>query len=100
MTLKLVAAAAILSVVIGTLVGIVTALRQYSGFDYITTFFTFVFFALPVFWAAVILKGLGGINFTTGCATAPASTDRHRRSAGSSPPGCLQHRRGAASGAG
>ena len=40
-----------------------TALRQYSGFDYITTFFTFVFFALPVFWVAVILKGLGGINF-------------------------------------
>ena len=63
MTLKLVSTAAILSIVIGTCVGIVTALRQYSGFDYITTFFTFVFFALPVFWVAVILKGLGGINF-------------------------------------
>ena len=44
-------------------VGIVTALKQYSGFDYITTFFTFVFFSLPVFWVAVILKGMGGINF-------------------------------------
>ena len=63
MTLKLVTAAAVLSIVIGTIVGIVTALRQYSGFDYVTTFFTFVFFALPVFWAAVILKGMGGINF-------------------------------------
>ncbi len=63
MTLKLVTSAAILSVLIGTSVGIVTALRQYSGFDYIATFFTFVFFSLPVFWVAVILKGLGGINF-------------------------------------
>ena len=63
LTLKLVTTAAILSILIGTVVGIVTALRQYSGFDYLTTFFTFVFFALPVFWAAVILKSLGGINF-------------------------------------
>jgi peptide/nickel transport system permease protein len=63
LTLKLVTAAAVLSILIGTAVGIVTALRQYSGFDYITTFFTFVFFALPVFWVAVILKGVGGVNF-------------------------------------
>ena len=33
------------------------------GFDYIITFFTFVFFSLPVFWVAVILKDFGGINF-------------------------------------
>jgi glutathione transport system permease protein len=63
MTLKLVSAAAIFAVLIGIAVGIVTALRQYSGFDYITTFFTFVFFSLPIFWVAVILKGTGGINF-------------------------------------
>ena len=52
-----------MSVVVGVCVGIVTALRQYSGFDYLVTFFTFVFFALPVFWVAVILKSWGGINF-------------------------------------
>jgi peptide/nickel transport system permease protein len=63
MTLKLVGFATVLSILIGTAVGIVTALRQYSGFDYITTFFTFVFFSLPVFWVAVILKGVGGISF-------------------------------------
>ena len=57
MTLKLVGAAAILSILVGTCVGIVTAIKQYSGFDYISTFFTFVFFSLPVFWVAVILKG-------------------------------------------
>ena len=63
MTLKLVSAATILSVVVGVFTGIVTALRQYSGFDYLTTFITFVFFSLPVFWVAVILKAWGGINF-------------------------------------
>jgi glutathione transport system permease protein len=62
LTLKLVGTAFILAVVVGTAVGIVTAIKQYSGFDYIATFFTFVFFALPVFWVAVILKGVGGIG--------------------------------------
>lgn len=63
LTLKLVTASTVLSVVVGVAVGIVTALKQYSGFDYVTTFFTFVFFSLPVFWVAVILKSVGGINF-------------------------------------
>ncbi len=62
MTLKLVTAATVLAVLVGVAVGIVTALRQYSGFDYLVTFVTFVFFSLPVFWVAVILKAWGGIN--------------------------------------
>jgi peptide/nickel transport system permease protein len=63
LTIKLISAATITSVVVGVCVGVITALRQYSGFDYLVTFFTFVFFALPVFWVAVILKSWGGINF-------------------------------------
>jgi peptide/nickel transport system permease protein len=63
MTLKLVGASVILSIVVGISVGIITAIRQYSGFDYLVSFFTFVFFSLPVFWVAVILKSMGGINF-------------------------------------
>ena len=63
LTLKLVSSALVLSVVIGIAVGIVTALKQYSGFDYVVTFFTFVFFSLPVFWVGVILKAYGGIDF-------------------------------------
>jgi len=63
MTLKLVTAATVLSVVVGVITGIITALRQYSGFDYLVTFTTFLFFSLPVFWVAVILKAWGGINF-------------------------------------
>ena len=62
-TLKLVSAASwLLSIIFGVSIGVVTALRQYSAFDYIVTFFTFVFFSLPVFWVAVILKDLGGIR--------------------------------------
>jgi peptide/nickel transport system permease protein len=63
LTIKLISAATITSVVVGVCVGVITALRQYSGFDYLVTFFTFVFFALPVFWVAVILKSWGGVNF-------------------------------------
>jgi glutathione transport system permease protein len=63
MTLKLVGAATLMSILVGVVVGVVTAIRQYSGFDYLVTFVTFVFFALPVFWVAVILKSVGGINF-------------------------------------
>ena len=62
-TLKLVLAATVLAVLIGIAIGIVTALRQYSGFDYTVTFFTFVFFSLPVFFAAVLLKEFVAIQF-------------------------------------
>ena len=61
-TLKLVSTAFFLSIIFGIGIGVVTALRQYSAFDYIVTFFTFLFFSLPVFWVAVILKDLGGIR--------------------------------------
>lgn len=33
------------------------------GFDYVVTFLTFLFFSLPVFWAAVLLKEFGAIRF-------------------------------------
>jgi len=62
-TLKLVLAASVLAVMIGVAIGIITALRQYSGFDYTITFFTFLFFSLPVFWVAVLLKELVAIDF-------------------------------------
>lgn len=62
-TLRLVLTAAITAVVLGVLVGIVSALRQYSGFDYTITFLAFIFFSLPVFWVAVLLKQFGAIRF-------------------------------------
>ena len=62
-TLQLVAGATVLAIVIGISIGIVTALRQYSAFDYGVTFVTFLFFSLPVFWVAVLLKEFGAIRF-------------------------------------
>lgn len=55
-TLQLILAATVAALVIGVLVGIVTALRQYSRLDYAVTLVLFVFISLPVFWFAVLLK--------------------------------------------
>ena len=62
-TLRLVAAATVLAAVLGIMIGIVTALRQYSRFDYSMTFVAFLLFSLPVFWVAVLLKEYLAISF-------------------------------------
>lgn len=62
-TLKLVFAAAILAMILGISIGIVTALRQYSKFDYSMTFVSFLLFSLPIFWVAVLLKQFMAIEF-------------------------------------
>ncbi|HYY10577.1 MAG TPA: ABC transporter permease [Kineosporiaceae bacterium] len=55
-TVRLVTASLVLALLVGITVGVVSALRQYSGFDYSITFSAFLFFSLPVFWVAVLLK--------------------------------------------
>ena len=60
---RLVITATILSIIIGITIGIVTALRQYSRFDYVITFISFLFFSLPVFWVAVLMKQFLAIGF-------------------------------------
>ncbi|CAN5214801.1 ABC transporter permease [soil metagenome] len=55
-TLRLVIAAIFVAVILGLAVGVVSALRQYSLFDYSATFAAFLFFSLPVFWLGVLLK--------------------------------------------
>ncbi|HMO10001.1 MAG TPA: ABC transporter permease, partial [Actinotalea sp.] len=62
-TLQLVAAATILAIVLGVTVGIVSALRQYSTFDYLIIFLSFLLYSLPSFWVAVLLKQWGAIGF-------------------------------------
>ncbi|WP_040491349.1 ABC transporter permease [Ilumatobacter nonamiensis] len=62
-TFRLVVLATILSIVIGIVFGIITAVRQYSVLDYSSTFAAFLFFSLPVFWVAVLLKEFGAIKF-------------------------------------
>lgn len=55
-SLRLVFVATMVAIVIGILTGIATAMRQYSLLDYVVTFFIFLFWSLPVFWAAVLAK--------------------------------------------
>jgi peptide/nickel transport system permease protein len=62
-TIQLVAAATVLAIIFGVMVGIVSALRQYSTFDYLTIFVSFVLYSLPAFWVAVLLKQWGAIGF-------------------------------------
>ncbi len=62
-TLQLVTTAALLAILFGVTIGVITALRQYSTLDYSVTFITFLFFSLPVFWVAVLLKEFGAIGF-------------------------------------
>ena len=55
-TLQLVTFASVAAIILGLVVGITTALRQYSSYDYGVTFISFLFFSLPIFWVAVLLK--------------------------------------------
>jgi peptide/nickel transport system permease protein len=62
-TVQLLLASTVLAIVFGVIVGITSALRQYSGYDYTVTFLAFLFFSLPSFFVAVILKAYVGIAF-------------------------------------
>jgi peptide/nickel transport system permease protein len=61
-TMRLVIAAALIAVLLGLTVGVISAIRQYTAFDYGSTFLAFLFFAMPVFWFAVLLKQFGAIK--------------------------------------
>jgi peptide/nickel transport system permease protein len=62
-TIRLVFGATVVAIVLGITIGIVTALRQYSRFDYAMTFLSFLMFSLPIFWVAVLLKQFLAIKF-------------------------------------
>jgi peptide/nickel transport system permease protein len=57
-TLSLVIAAELISLILGVSIGIYSAIRQYSVFDYAATTFSFLGFAMPVFWLALMLQVL------------------------------------------
>jgi peptide/nickel transport system permease protein len=83
-TLRLIALAMIIALVLAVVVGVLSAVRQYSVGDYTATFIGFLFLAMPSFWLAILLKQ-GGIEFnlavgdqvlyTIGEASVPAPTD-------------------------
>ncbi|MFZ9284234.1 MAG: ABC transporter permease [Candidatus Nanopelagicales bacterium] len=62
-TIRLVFGATIIAIVLGISLGIISALRQYSRFDYSMTFVAFLLFSLPIFWVAVLLKQYMAIQF-------------------------------------
>ena len=57
-TLQLVIVAELLAILIAVVIGVYSALRQYCGFDYTATTFSFLGLATPVFWLALMLQVL------------------------------------------
>jgi peptide/nickel transport system permease protein len=55
-TLQVVMTAEILALILGVVVGIFSAVKQYSVFDYTFTSFSFLGLAMPVFWLALLLQ--------------------------------------------
>ncbi len=54
-TLQLVIVAELLAILIAIGIGVLSALRQYSVFDYTATTFSFLGLAMPLFWLALML---------------------------------------------
>jgi peptide/nickel transport system permease protein len=57
-TLVLVLFSEAIALSLGLAIGIYSAIRQYSVFDYAATTFSFLAFAMPVFWLALMLQTL------------------------------------------
>lgn len=62
-TLTLVLAASVGAIILGVCVGVLTAIRQYSSFDYLITFISFFLYSLPSFLVALCLKEFGAISY-------------------------------------
>ncbi|WP_018683991.1 ABC transporter permease [Actinokineospora enzanensis] len=58
-TARLVVGAEILAIVLGVVVGVIAAVKQYSIFDYLATSSAFLMFSMPIVCVAVILKTYG-----------------------------------------
>ncbi len=66
-TTHLVVPALLLSVSLAVVTGVISAVKQYSVRDYAFTFLSFLFFAMPAFWIAQLLKDTAvNFNLATG----------------------------------
>ncbi|MFA9428819.1 ABC transporter permease [Egicoccus sp. AB-alg2] len=71
-TLQLVVAAELIAFVVAVALGVLSAKRQYSVFDYSTTTLSFIGFSMPSFWFALILQVIVvRIYFATGVRVFP-----------------------------
>ena len=57
-TMQLIIAAELVSILLAVFIGVYSSVRQYSFFDYTATTFSFLGFATPIFWLALILQVL------------------------------------------
>ena len=55
-TIQVIGLAEIIALVLGIAVGIFSAVRQYSVFDYLFTSISFLGYAMPTFWLALLLQ--------------------------------------------
>ncbi len=55
-TAQLIVTSSIIAILIGVMVGVYSAIRQYSIFDYTATSLSFLGFAMPTFWLALLLQ--------------------------------------------
>ena len=62
-TLLLMLTSEVAILVFSLLIGIYSALRQYSVLDYVFTAFSFIGYSMPVFWLALILMYVFAVNF-------------------------------------
>ena len=83
-TLQLVIIAELLAITLAVFIGVYSALRQYSAFDYTSTTFSFLGLAMPVFWLALMLQvGVVYVYQWTGAQHLPDREPQLRRSGGS-----------------
>ena len=55
-TAQLIILSEVLAIILGVAVGIYSAIRQYSAFDYSFTTLCFLGYAMPIFWLALLLQ--------------------------------------------
>src|SRR5438477_12441284 len=55
-TAQLIITSELLAILLGIGIGVFSAVRQYSFFDYTFTSFSFLGFAMPTFWLALLLQ--------------------------------------------
>lgn len=66
-TVLLMGASLLLSLVVGVAIGVISAIRQYSWFDYGVTTFSFFGYSMPTFWFGILLMmflAANDYNFT------------------------------------
>jgi peptide/nickel transport system permease protein len=62
-TLLLMLTCEVVILIFSLLIGIYSALRQYSVLDYVFTAFSFIGYSMPIFWLALILMYVFAVNF-------------------------------------